>query len=162
METPPATADEAEPFLHTVNAAFHSGFHPDDLAMFTSLFEPERSLAALDEGRMAGVAGIYTRELTIPGALMGVAAVTLVGVLPTHRRRGILTALMRRQLDDVRAGGEPVAGLWAAEGALYGRFGYGPAPRHESLTLRTAGARLAPGMPAPGGGATVVDPPDAN
>src|SRR3954449_7078756 len=105
MEIRPATDDEAEPFLHTVNAAFHSGFHPDDLAMFTSLFEPERSLAALEDGRMAGVAGIYTRELTIPGALTRVAAVTLVGVLPTHRRRGVLTALMRRQRDDVRRAG---------------------------------------------------------
>src|SRR5689334_15571021 len=103
MEIRPATADEAEPFLHTVNAAFHSAFHPDDLAMFRSLFEPERSLAAFDDGRMAGVTGVYTRELTIPGAVMGVAGVTLVGVLPTHRRRGVLTGLMRRQLDDVRA-----------------------------------------------------------
>src|SRR3954466_15009486 len=98
MEIRPATADEAEPFLHTVNAAFHSGFHPDDLAMFTSLFEPERSLAPFDDGRMAGVAGIHTRQLAIPGALIGVAGVTLVGVLPTHCRRGVLTALMRRQL----------------------------------------------------------------
>jgi predicted acetyltransferase len=161
MEIRPATADEAEPFLHTVNAAFHSGFHPDDLAMFTSLFEPERSLAAFDDGQMAGVTGIYTRELTIPGALMGVAGVTLVGVLPTHRRRGILTALMRRQLDDVRAAGEPVAALWASEGAIYGRFGYGSAARDANLTLRTAGARLAPGMPAPGGRMTLLDPRDA-
>src|SRR3954449_13222913 len=161
MEIRPATDDEAEPFLHTVNAAFHSGFHPDDLAMFTSLFEPERSLAALEDGRMAGVAGIYTRELTIPGALTRVAAVTLVGVLPTHRRRGVLTALMRRQLEDVRAAGEPVAALWASEAAIYGRFGYACAARHANLTLRTAGARLAPGMPAPGGRVTLLDPRDA-
>jgi predicted acetyltransferase len=161
MEIRRATADEAEPFLHTVNAAFHSGFHPDDLAMFTSLFEPERSLAAVDDGRMAGVTGIYTRELTIPGALIGVAGVTLVGVLPTHRRRGILTALMRRQLDDVRAAGEPVAALWASEGAIYGRFGYGCAARDANLTLRTAGARLAPGMPAPSGRMTLLEPRDA-
>src|SRR3954469_22100772 len=147
MEIRRATADEAEPFLRTVNAAFHSGFHPDDLAMFTSLFEPERSLAAVDDGRMAGVTGIYTRELTIPGALIGVAGVTLVGVLPTHRRRGILTALMRRQLDDVRAAGEPVAALWASEGAIYGRFGYGCAARDANLTLRTAGGRLGRAMP---------------
>src|SRR3954453_5154802 len=161
MEIRPATADEAEPFLHTVNAAFHSGFHPDDLAMFTSLFEPERSLAAFDDGRMAGAAGIYTRELTIPGALTRVAAVTLVGVLPTHRRRGVLTALMRRQLDDVRAAGEPVAALWASEAGIYGRFGYGGAARHADLTLRTAGARLASGVPAPAGRVTLLDPRDA-
>src|SRR3954447_16719831 len=166
MEIRPATADEAEPFLHTVNAAFHNGFHPDDLAMFTSLFEPDRSLAALDDGRMAGVAGIYTRELTVPGALMTIAAVTLVGVLPTHRRRGVLTALMRRQLDDVRAAGQPVAALWASEAAIYGRFGYGRAAYHANLTLRTAGTRLrpggrrlAPGVPAPSGAWSCSSPP---
>jgi predicted acetyltransferase len=160
MEIRPATADEAEPLLHTVNAAFHNGFHPDDLAMFTSLFEPARSLVALDDG-MVGATGIYSRELTIPGTLMRVAGVTLVGVLPTHRRRGVLTALMRRQLDDVRAAGEPVAALWASEAAIYGRFGYGGAARHADLTLRTAGARLAPGMPEPGGRVTLLDPRDA-
>ena len=161
MEIRPATADEAEPFLRTVNAAFNSGFHPDDLAMFTSLFEPARSLAAFEDGGMVGATGIYTRELTIPGAVMGIAAVTLVGVLPTHRRRGVLTALMRRQLDDVRAGGEPVAALWASEAAIYGRYGYGCAGRHANLTLRMAGARLGPGMPAPRGRVALLDPPDA-
>jgi predicted acetyltransferase len=161
MKIRPATVDEAEPFFHTVNTAFHSGFHPDDLAMFTSLFEPARSLTAVDDGRMVGATGIYTRELTIPGAVTGVAGVTLVGVVPTHRRRGVLTALMRRQLDDVRAAGEPVAALWASEAAIYGRFGYGCAARHVNLTLRTAGARLAPGMPAPGGRVALLDPPDA-
>jgi predicted acetyltransferase len=53
--------------------------------------------------------------------------VTGVGVLPTHRRRGVLNALMRRQLDDIREGGEPIAALWASEGSIYGRFGYGVA-----------------------------------
>src|SRR3954454_12771670 len=161
MEIRPATADDAEPFLRTVDAAFGGEFHPDDLAMFASLFEPERSLAAFDGEQTVGTTGIYTRELTIPGALTRVAAVTLVGVLPTHRRRGVLTALMRRQLDDVRAAGEPVAALWASEAGIYGRFGYGGAARHADLTLRTAGARLAPGMPAPAGRVTLLDPRDA-
>jgi predicted acetyltransferase len=55
------------------------------------------------------------------------AGVTWVGVLPTHRRRGILTELMRRQLDDVHERGEPLAILWASEAPIYGRFGYGVA-----------------------------------
>ena len=82
---------------------------------------------------------------------MSVAGVTAVGVLPTHRRRGLLTALMRRQLDDVRAAGESVAALWASERVIYGRFGYGLAARHATVTLRDAGARLRPGLPAPAG-----------
>ena len=56
---------------------------------------------------------------------MRTAGVTVVGVLPTHRRRGILRELMRAQLDDVHERGEPLAALWASEGSIYGRFGYG-------------------------------------
>jgi len=51
--------------------------------------------------------------------------VSIVGVLPTHRRRGILTAMMRAQLDACHDRGEPVAYLWATEDTIYGRFGYG-------------------------------------
>ena len=53
------------------------------------------------------------------------AGVTIVGVLPTHRRRGILRSMMRAQLDDVHARGEPLAALWASEETIYGRYGYG-------------------------------------
>jgi predicted acetyltransferase len=161
MDIRPVTADQAEPFLRTTEAAFHSGFHADDLAMFRSLFEPERSLAAFEGGRIVGTTGIYTRELTIPGAVMPVAGVTLVGVLPTHRRRGVLTALMRCQLDDVRAAGEPVAALWASEAAIYGRFGYGRAARHANLQVRIGGARLAPALPDPGGRTVLLEAADA-
>ncbi|WP_371131344.1 GNAT family N-acetyltransferase [Streptomyces sp. Ag109_O5-10] len=39
------------------------------------------------------------------GTLVPAAGVTAVGVLPSHRRRGVLSASMRRQLVDLRAGG---------------------------------------------------------
>ena len=56
------------------------------------------------------------------------AGITWVTVAPTHRRRGVLTAIMRRQLDETHAQErEPVAALWAAESSIYGRFGYAPA-----------------------------------
>jgi predicted acetyltransferase len=161
MDIRPVTADQAELFLRTTEAAFHSGFHADDLKMFASIFEPERSLAAFEDGQIVATTGIYTRELTIPGAVTTAAGVTLVGVLPTHRRRGVLTALMRRQLDDVHAAGEAVAALWASEAAIYGRFGYGRAARHASLSLRIGGARLGPGLPAPSGRTVLVEASDA-
>jgi predicted acetyltransferase len=63
--------------------------------------------------------------VTVPGGVIPAAGVTMVGVLPSHRRRGLLTAMMRRQLDDVRDRGEPLALLWASESGIYGRFGYG-------------------------------------
>jgi predicted acetyltransferase len=161
MEIRPLTASELEPFLRTTEGAFHEDVHAEDVEMFSELFEPDRSLAAFDGDAMVATTGIFTRELTIPGGVLRIPGVTLVGVLPTHRRRGLLTQLMRRQIDDIHAAGEPVAALWASEAAIYGRFGYGTAARHASVTLRTAGARLAPGVPAPAGRVVLVEPADA-
>ena len=93
-----------------------------------------------------GAASAYTVRLTVPGGEVAAAAVTGVGTRPDYHRRGILRALMRRQLDDIRERGEPVAVLWASEGAIYQRFGYGMAARDgffEVATLRTAYARQA-------------------
>src|SRR4051812_33853633 len=158
MEIRPVTADEVEPFLRTFEGAFHEDVHAEDVELFAELLEPERTLAAFDDDTMVATAGIFTRELTVPGAVVPVAGVTLVGVLPTHRRRGLLSDLMRRQLEDVRAAGEPIAALWASEAAIYGRFGYGSAARHAAVTLRTTGARLARHAPASEGRIVLVDP----
>ncbi len=85
----------------------------------------ERMHAAWDDGRIVGGAGAFTFELTVPGGTLPCAGVSVVGVLPTHRRRGVLKAMMRAQLDDIRRRGEPLAVLWASEETIYGRFGYG-------------------------------------
>ena len=68
--------------------------------------------------------------MTLPGGPRPVAGVTLVSVAPTHRRRGLLTEMMRRQLTELHEQQrEPAAALWASEGGIYGRFGYGVAAR---------------------------------
>ena len=158
MQIRPIAADEVEEFLRTTEGAFHEDVHDDDLELFHELIEPERTLAAFDGDRMVATAGIFTRELTIPGGVVRMPGVTVVGVQPTHRRRGLLTDLMRRQLDHIHDAGEPVAALWASENAIYGRFGYGAAARHVSLTLRTTGARLASSVPMPEGRVTLAEP----
>ena len=89
------------------------------------LLRPERMHVAVEDGGIVGGASAFEFQLTVPGAIVPAAGVTVVGVYPTHRRRGILTALMRAQLDDVHERGEPIAILWASEGGIYGRFGYG-------------------------------------
>jgi predicted acetyltransferase len=99
----------------------------EELERLQRQFERERHLAAVEAGRIVGTAGSYTLSLSTPGASAAMAGVTIVAVLPTHRRRGVMTALMRRQLEDVRDRGEPLAGLWASESSIYGRFGYGVA-----------------------------------
>jgi predicted acetyltransferase len=103
------------------------GFRPDAvwLERWLTFFELERMHAAFDGDAIVGGAGAFSLELTVPGGVVTAAGISIVGVLPTHRRRGALTALMRAQLDDVRRRGEPVACLWASEGTIYERFGYG-------------------------------------
>jgi predicted acetyltransferase len=66
----------------------------------------------------------------------------MVSVQATHRRRGVLTAMMRRQLDDFRAAGEPFALLTASEPAIYGRFGYGIGSRQLYGTIDTTRVTL--------------------
>lgn len=111
-----------------------------------SAFEPQRSLAVLDGSRIVGTAGAFTRKMTMPGAVVPIAAVTLVSVAPTHRRRGLLTELMRRQLTELfESQGEPVAALWASEADIYGRFGYGLSSREATLTGNTRSMRVRPG-----------------
>jgi len=81
---------------------------------------------------------------------VGAAGVSFVSVLPSHRRRGIMSAMMRDQLADVAARGEPVAALFASESAIYGRYGYGCASGQLSLTIRRGEGAL---TPATAGGA---------
>ncbi|MER5732751.1 GNAT family N-acetyltransferase [Streptomyces sp. NPDC002138] len=109
------------------------------------LTETERSLGVWDGESWVGAASAYSFRVSVPGgALVPAAGVTLVGVAPTHRRRGVLTALMRRQLDDIRSGGEPVAVLTASDPAIYGRFGYGTATYEMTVDVDTTRVRLRP------------------
>jgi predicted acetyltransferase len=87
----------------------------------------DRMHAARSNGDIVGGAAAFTFNMTVPGGDVPTAGVSVVGVYPTHRRQGILRALMRAQLDDVHERGEPMAALWASEEPIYGRFGYGVA-----------------------------------
>ena len=97
--------------------------------------------------RLAGVYAAYSLDLTVPGGSVPCAGLTWVGVHPQDRRRGVLTAMMRHHLRSVvDRGTEPVGALWAAETAIYGRFGYGLASRNLWLTVpRGAELRDVPG-----------------
>ena len=120
-----ATADTVRAFLTPVTVAFGEEFTEAELEDWRRTIEPDRVIAAFDGEASIGAAAAYTFRLTVPGGEVGAAGVTAVGVEPGHRRQGVLRALMRHQLDDVRGRGEPVAILWASEAAIYQRFGYG-------------------------------------
>jgi len=104
----------------------------------------ERMHAAFDGEKIVGGAGAFPFELTIPGGQLRCGGVTVVGVLPTHRRRGVLTSMMRAQLEDIRDRGEPLAALWASEEAIYRRYGYGMAALGTELTLARGYQALRP------------------
>ncbi|WP_223256584.1 GNAT family N-acetyltransferase [Micromonospora endophytica] len=141
-----ARAEDFDELGRFLNLLFHHGLEPEAHETERAIFEPERSLVVRDGTELVATATAFTRELTVPGAGMPAAHVSMVGVAPTHRRRGLLTALMRRQLRDIHdAGREPVAVLWASEGQIYPRFGYGLAS--ERLVLRGETTELR--LPAP-------------
>jgi predicted acetyltransferase len=120
------TAEDIPDFVAAVEAAFHDDVTSDDVERIKKKLEVDRTIVVRDAGTIVAGASIYSRRLTVPGGEVPVAGVTQVGVVATHRRRGLLTAMMERQLNDIHdAGTEPVAALWAAEAAIYGRFGYG-------------------------------------
>jgi predicted acetyltransferase len=118
---------ELDRYVAAVAAGFHDELRDAErIERVRRLAVPDRSLAAFDGERIVGTAGSLPFRLTVPGRReVAAGGVTAVTVHPTHRRRGILRQLMRRQLDDARAAGEPLAVLWASEGGIYPRFGYG-------------------------------------
>jgi predicted acetyltransferase len=97
----------------------------DVVDSWIGLVGADRMHAAFEDGEVVGGAGVFTFDFSVPGGSLPCAGVTVVGVYPTHRRRGILREMMRAQLDDVHARGEPIAALWASEETIYGRYGYG-------------------------------------
>ncbi|WEH35088.1 GNAT family N-acetyltransferase [Streptomyces sp. AM 4-1-1] len=147
MEIRSTTDEDLDVFVDTVHAAF--GHFPEtpvaDGGRWWSALEMDRGLLAVaPDGRPVGTAAAYSFELTLPGrTLVPVAGVTAVGVLPSHRRRGVLSAMMRHQLTEVRARGEFLSVLLASEAPIYGRFGYGPATSTARLTVPRHRAALA-------------------
>jgi predicted acetyltransferase len=131
------TVDDWDAIHETASIAFHGDVDEATSAADRLTFEPERFLVARREGQIVGTAGIYTRHLAVPGAVVPTAHVTFVAVAATARRQGVLTRFMRRQFADIAAAGEPVAALWASEGRIYQRFGYGLASRKLSLDVES-------------------------
>jgi predicted acetyltransferase len=149
----PITPEEFDAFCEVPFEAFNDNDRSDEIIEHERLlFEFDRSVAALDGDAIVGTAAAYSFRLTVPGGAVDAAGVSFVSVLPSHRRRGILSAMMRHQLADVAARGEPVAALLASESVIYGRYGYGSASSQLSLTIRSREGALNPAV-APGAAA---------
>jgi predicted acetyltransferase len=140
--------EDFERHVRTMATVFGHGIDDEDVERIRRLADFERALAAYDGTDMVGTAALLALRLTVPGGSVAAGGVTAVTVLPTHTRRGLLTGMMRRQLDFLRENGEPTAVLWASEGAIYGRYGYGLA----TMNARIDADRDVPFVdgPAPG------------
>jgi predicted acetyltransferase len=128
----------------------------------TKLLEPGRTIGAFVDGQLVGTADAVTSGLTLPGgAVVGHAAVTHIGVLPSFTRKGIATELVLHQLRDIAGRGEVVATLRASEATIYERYGYGVASSSRSVEVQTARAALRPDV-GTGGPVRLIDTAQAS
>ena len=136
------------------------GFPPlSNLApgQITTLLEPGRTVGAFIDDQLVGTADGVTSGLTLPGGVVvGHAAVTHIGVLPSFTRKGIATELIQHQLSDIAARGEVVATLRASEATIYERYGYGVASSSQTVEVQTARAELRPHV-GTGGPVRLID-----
>ena len=99
-------------------------------------FDLDRSIAVFDEGNIVGGAHSHRIDISIPGGSAVIAGVANIAVQPTHRRQGVMTSMMHHQIKDIHQRGEPLAGLFASESGIYGRFGYGVGSLREEWTIQ--------------------------
>jgi predicted acetyltransferase len=141
----PATAEEWPALVQAMDDAFGEVSTGPFRDRPSPVAELDRSLSLWDGERAVATGGIYSHQLTVPGAVVPCAGITWITVATTHRRRGILTAIMRRQLTGLHEQQrEPVAALWAAEYPIYGRFGYAPATLRAGFSGNTERMKLRP------------------
>jgi predicted acetyltransferase len=155
----PITADEWPRFTRAMMTVFGDDPTGPWYESVPAVAELDRSLALFDGERVAATSGIYSLQMSVPGgAPVPCAGITWITVSPTHRRRGVLTSIMRRQLDAIHeAGREPIAALWAAEAPIYGRFGYATASWRGGWTGRTERLRVRPDVDLGTGTVRLVD-----
>ncbi|MEU9473584.1 GNAT family N-acetyltransferase [Streptomyces avermitilis] len=136
--------DDWNLWYDTLIRAFGGVAEPsEESELWQTLTEFDRSIGVWDGDACVGTAGAFSFRVTVPGgASVPAAGITMVSVAATHRRRGVLTAMMRRQLDDIRSWGEPLAVLTASEPAIYGRFGYGIGTHQLTADVDTSRVRL--------------------
>jgi predicted acetyltransferase len=128
--------DDFDAAMRADEAAFSDEVKPEHREQARANTDWSRFFGAFDGDELCGTAGAYAFEVTLPGgATVPTSGVTAVGVLPTHRRRGVLRSMMARQLDDVMERGEPLALLTASEATIYRRFGYGVACRYQTVEV---------------------------
>jgi predicted acetyltransferase len=152
--------DELRAAMQAGETAFGGEQREGEFERFSKMIPRDRWFAAYDGGRPVGTAASFPFRLTVPGGELAAGGVTWVGVLPSHRRRGILTELMKRQIEDLRDRGEPLAILYSSEPPIYGRFGYGVAAPAVEMDGETARFSYRDD-PGPTGAVRIIDAEEA-
>ncbi|MFC5636177.1 GNAT family N-acetyltransferase [Streptomyces bullii] len=165
IDVRPVTEPEFADWTRALNTGFlREPTVPDDvLDARRSQFVPGRLLGAFDGGRCVATFRSFEQELTaVGGAPVPADAVSNVTVSPTHRRRGLLTRMMTRDLAAAKDRGDVVATLIAAEYPIYGRYGFGPATWAAEWTIDVPRTGLDPRWAGPedGGRVDLVDGED--
>jgi predicted acetyltransferase len=143
--------EEFASWQEVLGTAFGFDPRPDEQEMWKKAAEFDRYLAAYDGDELVGTGGALTFSMTVPGgSSLPFGGVTAIATKPTHRRRGVLTTVMRRLHDEARSRGEAISALWASESLIYGRFGYGVAVEGSDLSIERVHAALADGAPPAG------------
>ena len=138
ITTRPITDDEVVQFRTAIMLGFGEDLNDDEFTpeWFEDLVPLDRTSAAFDGDQIVGTLAGFPFDVTVPGgAQVPMAGTTIVTVAATHRRRGVLTAMMRDHLEDGLKRGEPLAGLWASESLIYGRFGFGAATEQDGIEI---------------------------
>lgn len=142
--------DEFPSFVAPLSIAFNEEISDAAIENDRKTIELDRIVGAFDGDKVVGCGGAYSFRLTVPGGEVGAAGITAVGVLPSHRRRGILRRMMTWMFDQARERREPVAILWASEAAIYQRFGYGPGTLSSAFEIPKDKIRFRRPVEAPG------------
>jgi predicted acetyltransferase len=145
-EIRPISESEIEAFRAELTSTFGGDLSDEeraDDARFRELVPLERTRAAFAGEQLVGTLGDIPFEVTVPGGRsVPMAGTTMVTVRPTHTRQGILRALMTSHLQGARDLEQPLAGLWASDTRIYGRFGFGPATDRLAVKLLASAAVL--------------------
>lgn len=138
-----------EDLMRPITTAFGTAPSPERIEYMKKVIELDTRIAAYDGDTHVGSAGVFAFDMsTTSGRVVKTAGLTMVAVMPTHRRRGVLSAMMQKHLTEARAKSQPIAALWASEASIYGRYGYGLASFAGEASIERDRSRFSGPIPA--------------
>ena len=137
------TSEDVPSWLGSMMRTFFRPPVAEMVEHYRTAIDLSRALGVFDDGEAVATLRSVAQEFTVPGLeTIPVSALTNVTVAATHRRRGILTDMITRDLSSSAERGEVASILVASEWPIYGRYGYGPAVFSNRLSVDTTAIRF--------------------